>query len=190
MYKVYKGYDSCTNSERKVPKKSEVQTQKNYSEMALKYSAQQQCTHLETWSSWPREAAEENHCLLRGGRGKPADSSAWHSAFSENSKCKSLELCKNIKKKKSAITSLIVVHYHPLPMAAICAATWQTSQRNCLKLTVLSFCLFSAGLTPQFTHNCINTWADRGQGMDWGRAEKARPKQDIFFLRLCQLTVA
>lgn len=95
-----------------------------------------------------------------------------------------------IYKKKSAITSLIVVHYHPLPMAAICAATWQTSQRNCLKLTVLSFCLFSAGLTPQFTHNCINTWADRGQGMDWGRAEKARPKQDIFFLRLCQLTVA
>lgn len=26
VYKVYKGYDFCTNSERKVPKKSEVQT--------------------------------------------------------------------------------------------------------------------------------------------------------------------
>lgn len=100
---------------------------------------------------------------------------------------KDVKIQKNFK--KSAITSLIAAHYHPLPMAAICAATWQTSQRNCLKLRVLSFCLFSAGLTPQLTHNCINTWADRRQGIE-GRTEKARPKQDNFFLRLCQLTVA
>lgn len=37
------------------------------------------------------------------------------------------------RKTKPAITSSISVHYHPLPTAAICAATWQTSPRNCLK---------------------------------------------------------
>lgn len=54
---------------------------------------------LKTWSSWLREAVEENHCLLQSGRGKPAQSRAWHSAFSENPKCKSLEICKKTQQK-------------------------------------------------------------------------------------------
>lgn len=50
--------------------------------------------------------------------------------------------------------------------------------------------MFSTGLTPQLTRNCTNTWADRRQGMGWGRNEQARAKHDDFFLKPCQLTLA
>lgn len=52
------------------------------------------------------------------------------------------------------------------------------------------FGMFSTGLTPQLTHNCTNTWADRRRGMGWGRNEQARAKHDDFFLKPCQLTLA
>lgn len=51
--------------------------------------------------------------------------------------------------------------------------------------------LFSTGLTPtRFTHNCTNTWADTGQGTDWGRNTQPRAELDDFFLKPRQLTLA